>query len=133
MHKIAFIAVLFASLAPSVSHALAGQSRTSNYMQEICGVAGKKLFIQVVTTQGNVIETGLSIKTTDHSNTITHHIDHCPFCHAGVSDVAVLQYNPAFIAYLEILKKVVRVDSIGFVQPQILHSAHLSRAPPVLA
>jgi len=133
MHKIAFLAVLFASLAPSVSHALAGQSRTSSYIQEICGVAGKKLFIQVITTQGNVIETGLSIKPSDHSKTITHQIDHCPFCHAGVSDVAVLEYNPAFIAYLEVLENVVRVDDIVFVQPQILHSAHLSRAPPVLA
>lgn len=102
-------------------------------MQEICGTGGKKLFIQVTTTHGNKIETGFNIKTSDKSETISQHVNHCPFCSAGVSDMAMPDYNPAFTAYLEAQENAVRIDDIVFVQPQIIQSAHLSRAPPVLS
>ena len=133
MHRIALLAIVFASLVPSISHALAGQGSTSSFMQEVCGVAGKKVFIQVITTQGNKIETSLNINTSGKSKTINQHINHCPFCHTGVSDIAVHDYNPAFTAYLEAQENAVRIDDIVFVQPQFIQSAHLSRAPPVLS
>ncbi|HSR01608.1 MAG TPA: DUF2946 family protein, partial [Methylophilaceae bacterium] len=47
-HKIALFAIVFASLAPSISHALANQNGTQGFMQAICGVGGQKLYIQVV-------------------------------------------------------------------------------------
>jgi len=132
MHRIALIAMMFASLAPSVSHALAGQGSTSGFLQEICSTGGKKLFIQVVTTQGKTLQAGLDIKPSSQPASISHHLNHCPFCHAGTADVALPAFNPAFALYLQAQEKAVRVDYAAPVQSHVAQTAHLTRAPPVL-
>jgi len=52
-------AIVFASLAPSISHALANPNNPQGFMQQICGVGGQKLYIQVITTQGQQIQAAL--------------------------------------------------------------------------
>ena len=53
--KIALFLVVFASLAPSVSHAMAAQNNGS-FLQEICSVNGlKKVVIQTINTKGKQI------------------------------------------------------------------------------
>ena len=79
-HKIALFAIVFASLAPSISHALANQNGTQGFMQEICGVGGQKLYIQVVTTKGQSIQAALDTKPGSQPVSINHHLNHCPFC-----------------------------------------------------
>lgn len=70
---IACFAMLFAALAPSVSHALS-MSRGETW-SEICSVAGKK-FVKLGVAQGKIADpvTQESIQ-----------LEHCPFCatHAG--------------------------------------------------
>lgn len=79
-HKIALFAIIFASLAPSISHALANQNGTQGIMQSICGVGGQKLYIQVVTTKGQSIQAALDTKPGSQPVSINHHLNHCPFC-----------------------------------------------------
>jgi len=70
---IACFAMLFAALAPSVSHALS-MSRGETW-SEICSVGGKK-FVKV-----SVDQRGIADRATQDSI----HLEHCPFCatHAG--------------------------------------------------
>ena len=73
---IACFAILLASLAPSVSHALALAKGGSYSWMEICSTAGAK-FVKVTDNQN---PTSFPIKKT------TTHFEHCPFCltHAGL-------------------------------------------------
>jgi hypothetical protein len=132
MHPFALLAMVFASLAPSVSHAMAGQGSASGFMQEICGNGGQKLYIQVVTTQGNQLQASLDIKPSHQSKSISQHMHHCPFCHAGITDIDLPTFNPAFALYLEANHETEAFDYLAPVTTPPVHSAHLSRAPPVL-
>lgn len=100
--KIAMFAVLFASLAPSISHALAAQSGANSFMQQVCTSDGKKVTIQVVTTQGKQLATELSLKTASESapKSITHHLEHCPFCANPSTDAAVEAPHAPMVAIL---------------------------------
>jgi hypothetical protein len=130
-HKIALFAIVFASLAPSISHALANQNGTQGFMQAICGVGGQKLYIQVVTTQGQSIQATLDTKPGSQPVSINHHLNHCPFCNAGVANVVIPSHNPAFELYLaQQLSEQRAIYDIPSVAT-IIQSAHLSRGPPV--
>jgi len=81
MHKVALFAIVFASLAPSISHALAAQQGINSFAQEICTRDGQKITIQVLTTKGQQLATELSAKDVDSQPAnIVHHLNHCPFC-----------------------------------------------------
>lgn len=130
VHKVAFFAIVFASLAPSISHALAAQQGINSFAQEICSTDGKIITIQVVTTKGKQLQTGLDTSPENNPANITSHLNHCPFCNAGLADIVIPTRNPAFELYLAH-----RVDQQRFeyqppVVPTTIHSAHLSRAPP---
>jgi hypothetical protein len=132
-HKIALFAIVFASLAPSISHALAYQNGTQGFMQEICGVGGQKLYIQVVTTQGQAIETALESVSASKSRTINHHLNHCPFCQTGVFNVVIPNPTTSFELYISQQLSEQRVDyQIPFVA-KVNQSAHLSRGPPSIS
>lgn len=70
---IASIAILFAALAPSVSHAMSTSS--NGIWAEICSIAGTK-YVKVDSDQGS---------KADLSSASAIHLKHCPFCatHAG--------------------------------------------------
>lgn len=130
VHKVALFAIVFASLAPSVSHALAAQQGINSFAQEICSSDGKKITIQVVTTKGQLLQTGLETQSDRSPVTITLHLNHCPFCHAGISDIVISSRNPAFEFYLAQQVVQQRFTYQPLVVPTIKQSAHLSRAPP---
>lgn len=133
MHKVALFAIVFASLAPSISHALANQNGTQGFMQAICGVGGQKLYIQVVTTKGQSIQAALDTKPGSQPVSIDHHLNHCPFCNAGVANVAIPSHSPSFELYLAQLLTEQRVDYDVPSITTVIHSAHLSRGPPVIS
>jgi hypothetical protein len=133
VNKVALFAIVFASLAPSVSHAIAAQQGINSFAQEICSSDGKKITIQVVTTKGQQLQTGLDTTPDANPVTITLHLNHCPFCHAGITDIVMPSRNPAFELYLAH-----QIDQQHFeyqppVVPTIIQSAHLSRAPPSIS
>lgn len=132
MHRVALVAMMFASLAPSVSHALAGQGSQASFMQEICGKGGQKLFIQVVTTQGQQIQTSFDIKPDQQSKSISQHMTHCPFCSAGVPDMDMPIPNPAYALYLEAIADAQVFDYSSPFTSHTVQTAHLTRAPPAL-
>ncbi len=132
MSKIALFAIMFASLAPSISHALTSQSGPQGFLQEVCGVGGQKLFIQVVTTQGQQLQAGLDTKPGSQPASINHHMNHRPFCHSGIADVVIPNRNPAFALFLVQQEIEQRFDYQVPVIPTIIQSAHLTRGPPVI-
>ena len=88
INKIALCAIVFASLAPSISHALAATNGTS-FAQEICTSNGQKISIQVITRQGQQITTEFEINKSVAPKNITMHLEHCPFCSSGAAAAAL--------------------------------------------
>lgn len=133
MHKIAFFAIIFASVAPSISQAAVSQSTNNNFLQEICSSNGKKIIIQVLTTKGQQLATELSVKQPDKSTPagIEHHLLHCPFCSAGAA-FAVLPSKPLeIITLLEIIAQKLAI----YTSPVVVSAFYVSppsQAPPSL-
>lgn len=82
INTVALFAIVFASLAPSISHALAAKQGVNSFVQEICSTNGEIITIQVVTSQGNKLDTQLDTeqKLPANSKTFISHLNHCPFC-----------------------------------------------------
>jgi hypothetical protein len=115
---IACFAMLFAALAPSVSHALAlSQGET---WSEICSVAGKK-FVKVGLDQG---ERG------DTSSQDGLHLEHCPFCatHAGT---LFLPTNAGLTIALIDTEATQPLLFLRSPRPLAIWTKAQSRAPPV--
>ena len=130
--KIAIFLVLFASFAPSISHALAAQSNGS-FLQEICSSNGiKKIVIQTITTKGQQLSTVFETKNSQQTPVSSAlHLEHCPFCGASALNVAIAPSASWILAF--------RADAISIdldydtpFQPFYLQTAHPSRAPPAL-
>lgn len=103
MHKIALFAIVFASLAPGISHALAAKNGTNSFAQQVCTSDGKKVTIQVTTTQGQQLAAEFSVKATGKSlpQGINHPLEHCPFCASHAIAAALPVSNLEIIALLE--------------------------------
>jgi hypothetical protein len=132
VHKVALFAIVFASIAPSISHALAAQQGINSFAQEVCTSSGEKITIQVLTTKGQQLQTGLDSKSTPNPVTVSLHLNHCPFCHAGAVDIAIPSRNPAFELYLAHQATQQGFDYQTPVVPFFIQSAHPSRAPPTI-
>ncbi len=131
--KIAMFAVLFASLAPSISHALVAQSGTNSFMQQVCTSDGKKITIQVVTTKGKQLATEFSVKPAGESSTksITHHLEHCPFCANPSTDAAIEAPHESLVIMLAVQAQQLAATS----QPVFSSFSALpppAQAPPAL-
>lgn len=128
--KIALYAIVFVSLAPSISHALAATNGTS-FAQEICTSNGQKISIQVITSQGQQLTTEFAINKSEAPKNITMHLAHCPFCSpAAVAVLPSLQLE--IIALLEITAQ----KAARYTAP-LVASRHYksppSQAPPYLS
>jgi hypothetical protein len=133
VHRVALFAILFASLAPSISHALAAQQGINSFAQEVCSSNGEKITIQVITTKGQLLQTGLDSASSSNPVTVSLHLNHCPFCNASAAHIAIPSRNPTFELYLAQQVSQQRVDyQVDFVSTTI-QSAHLTRGPPVIS
>jgi len=130
MSKIALFAIVFASLAPSISHALSNPNSPQAFLQQICGVGSQKLYIEVITTQGQQIQAALDTKPGSQPKSINVHMNHCPFCNVGVENVVIPSYNPAFELYLMQQERIQQFDDQLTAVPPTAQSAHLTRGPP---
>lgn len=133
VNKVALFAIVFASLAPSISHALAAQQGINSFAQEICSSDGKKITIQVVTTKGQQLQTGLDAQSSSSPLTVSLHLNHCPFCSAGAAHIAIPSRNTAFALYLAQQVSQQRFVYQAPIVPVIIQSAHLARAPPSIS
>jgi hypothetical protein len=103
INKIALLAIVFASLAPSISHAIAVQNNTNNFLQEVCTSNGKKVTIQVTTTKGQQLAAEFSVKKSSESapKNVGMHLEHCPFCASPAIAATLPASNLEIIALLE--------------------------------
>jgi len=136
MHKIALFAIIFASLAPSISHALTAQQGTNSFAsfaQEICSTNGKKIIIQVVTTKGQQFSAELSAKNTGETSpkSINHHLEHCPFCANPSTDAVIDAPHSPMIAILEAEAQQISAVSQVFL-PRFSVLPPPAQAPPAL-
>jgi hypothetical protein len=131
INVIALFAITFASLAPTISHALSKYDHNSSFTQEICNASGQKIFIEVVTSKGKQLQASLDKNSDSHPANIAHHIDHCPFCHAGVINIAIPSHNPAFELYLAPQVGQQCLTYQAPISSSCIQTAHLTRAPPL--
>jgi Protein of unknown function (DUF2946) len=124
IHKIALFAIVFASLAPSISHALQANSG-AGFVQEICTTSGEKITIQVVTTKGQQLATEFSQQSPSEKTPtgIQHHLQHCPFCANPSTDAAVEASHTPIIATLT-----AQSQQISATTQEVL--PHFSALPP---
>ena len=132
VHRLALFAILFASLAPTISHAITSYESDRGFIQEICNASGQKIFIEVITSKGKQLQTGLDINSESHPASITHHMDHCPFCHAGMMQVVIPSQSATYAFYLDKLRNPQGPDYQAPVIQRAINTAHLTRAPPLL-
>jgi hypothetical protein len=133
MHKIALFAIIFAALAPSISHAMAAQQGTNSFTQEVCSTNGKKITIQVVTTKGQQFSAEFTTKNTGETTpkSINHHLEHCPFCANPSTDVAMDAPHAPMLAILEAqAQKIAAVSQV--VLPRFSVLPPPAQAPPAL-
>ena len=130
INKIALCAILFAALAPSISHALAAKNGTS-FAQEICSTSGQKISIQVVTSQGQQLTTELAINNEQPAKSITMHLEHCPFCSSNAAAAVLPSNDLAIITLLEISAQ----KAAKYAAPALVsryYKSPPSQAPPYL-
>ena len=132
INKIALFAIVFASLAPSISHALAATNGTS-FAQEICTSNGKKISIQVITTQGLQLTTEFSVKNDEQPiKNISMHLEHCPFC-ASHAVAAVLHSTHLEITALLAISAQKAARYAAPVLASRYYKLPPSQAPPYLS
>jgi hypothetical protein len=131
INKVALFAIVFASLAPSISHALAAQQGTSTFAQEVCTTNGIKITIQVLTTKGKQLATELPAQSTESKApvNIQHHLQHCPFCANPSTDAAIQAPHASIIAILATQAQRIAVKSQA-VLPRFSVLPPPAQAPP---
>lgn len=116
---IACLAILMASLAPSISHALAAASTAGTVWAEICSAAGLKM---IEVSHG---------EAADPSAPTTHglHLEDCPFCLTHANAVGL---PPASIPVPLVLSSSFPLPALFYQSPRPLFvwAAPQSRAPP---
>jgi hypothetical protein len=127
--RLAIMAMLLASLVPSLSMAFPMQQGNS-FIGQICSTQGSKLLVQVMTTQGKQLATLIDYKPSQKPVSISHHLDHCPFCHMAIDQVTLPAYSPAYILFQQAQAAIALSDYQPPVVSSVYPTAHPTRAPP---
>lgn len=125
LNKIALFAVVFASLAPGISHAIAAQNGTNGFVQEVCTTNGEKITINVTTTKGQQRAAEFNIKQPADAapKNMGMHLEHCPFCANASTDMALPAPHAPIIAVLTALAQQVSASTQATLP-------HFSALPP---
>ena len=95
--------MVFASLAPTVSHALVNLTGNKAFTQQVCTSNGTKVVIQVKTTMGKQLATELTLSSIPSKpQTAQNHFEHCPFCVNPHSTAYLPKANDLIIQTLEV-------------------------------
>ena len=115
------VAIVFASLAPTLSHAIATESAPLTLWQEICTAQGTKMMASVIADADQ-----------QDSKSMQPHVgalEHCPFC---TNQITALSLPPGnHVLFVAALNTSDRPDV--YQSPLVqsyFQSAQLSRAPP---
>jgi hypothetical protein len=124
---IALVAVLFASLAPTISHALEVQKGNQTLWQEVCSAQG----IKVIPNTFTAVSNQASKKNNSQPNKVGMHFEHCPYCFSHAGSVGLPASSTAL--FLAEINAVEHIDI--YVSPLVFSyysTSHPTRAPPVL-
>lgn len=119
---LALVAVVFASLAPTISRALPVEVSIS-FQQEVCDSQGVKHSVRVDFATEN--------KSAPQQVPSAMHLEHCPYCAAHMSHV--MAAKTPLIVFLSALNSVHRID---IYTPPVVQAyypvSHPSHAPPLV-
>ncbi|MEO6117493.1 MAG: DUF2946 domain-containing protein [Methylotenera sp.] len=129
--KAILMVMVFASLAPTMSHAFANNNGAQNVWQEICTVQGTKRIAAAFTIDATA--SGLSAKSSpvSNSNPTAMHFEHCPFCLNHAAADALPFINTDYLVVLDEGSYYLHTDYLAPVLIALHFSDHLSRAPPL--
>lgn len=122
---IALAAVLFASLAPSISHAL--EMRKDTLWQEVCSAQG----IKVIPNTFIAVNNQASKENNSQPSKMGMHFEHCPYCFSHAGSVGLPASSTAL--FLAEINAVEHIDI--YASPLVVSyysSSHPTRAPPAL-
>lgn len=122
--------MVFASLAPTVSHALVTLTGNKAFTQQICTSNGTKVVIQVKTTMGQQLATELTLNSNlPKPQTTENHFEHCPFCTNPHSTVDLPKASDLIIQTLAVEAQKIAEQAVVAVafQPYLTPP---SQAPP---
>lgn len=120
---IALAAVLFASLAPTISHAL--EMRKGTLWQEVCSAQG----IKVIPNTLIAVNNQASKENNSQPNKMGMHFEHCPYCFSHAGSVGLPASSTAL--FLAEINAVEHIDI--YASPLVVSyysSSHPTRAPP---
>lgn len=128
--KLALLAMLIVSLVPTLSIAFPMQ-QGKTFVQEVCSTQRGKMLIQIVTTQGQQLSTMISYEPSQKPVSLSHHLEHCPFCHIALDKVVPGSYSPAYVLFQQTQADI----SLNIYQPPVVSnfypSTHTTRGPPL--
>ena len=131
VHKIALFAIVFAALAPSISHALMAQNNLGIFLQEVCSSNGQRITIQVITTKGQQISAEFAVNKPVESQprNMSMHLEHCPFCANASTTATILTSQPPIFSILKPLSKP-QVADLTVLKIQFFKLTPPAQAPP---
>jgi hypothetical protein len=113
---IAMLAIVFASLAPSISHAFPAKNNHQALLQELCSAQGAKRFIAV--------DLAVDTQQAPTQNQAVMHFEHCPYCATHAGTVAITTAPIAlFLAQINATEHI-QIDA------QVLPSSFYQVTPP---
>lgn len=124
---IALAAMLFASLVPTISHALEAQKGSQTLWQEVCSAQGIK-FIPAALAASN---TDAQKQNDSQPNKMGMHFEHCPYCFSHAGSLGLPASSTAL--FLAEINAVEHIDI--YASPFVVSyysTSHPTRAPPVL-
>lgn len=122
---IAIAAVIFASLAPTISHALEINKGNKTLFQEVCSAQGIKLIPSALADVAD------QKQNDSQPNKMAMHMEHCPYCFSHAGSVGLPASSTAL--FLAEINAVEHIDI--YVSPLVVSyysTSHPTRAPPVL-
>jgi Protein of unknown function (DUF2946) len=113
---IAILAVVFASIAPSISHAFPAKNNQPTLLQELCSAQGAKRLIAV--------DLAVDTQKAPSQNQAAMHFEHCPYCATHAGTVAITTSPIAlFLAEINATEHI-QIDA------QVLPSSFYLVSPP---
>lgn len=121
---IAILAVIFASLAPSISHAFSTKNNQATLLQELCSAQGAKRLIAV--------DLAVDTQQSPSQNQAAMHFEHCPYCASHAGSVAITSTPVAlFLAEINAVEHIqIDADALPASFYQVTPPSH---APPAVS
>lgn len=135
-HHLAVLALLFLSLAPTISRlALAGNVAV-DFQPSICTSTKQSITIEVLTTKGQRLKTTFAtepmVQQTPERNLVLH-LEHCPYCAINADDHWLALIPIDADALSNDADQLWQITPLSQLLPSSVDLGFSSRAPPVLS